>query len=248
MLAAASGAGGQPATEVHPALPSCHSCHGRAGISDRGTVPNLAGQKAPYLVAQLQAFRRGDRKHAVMAAIAAQLSEQDMQVLADHWARLPADPGPGAGAGVTPVRSRTDWPAAFPQGFERYRYAVDGESVVQGWANRLALEAAAQGRPLPDGSIIVVSHHRLQTQADGHLAAGPALAYDTMQLRAGSGAKVPQLLRNGDWDYAQFDAQTQRRDGLNQAACLACHQPLAARSHVFTSDALTRHAREAALR
>jgi Cytochrome P460 len=135
--------------------------------------------------------------------------------------------------------------AAFPQGFERYRSVVDGESVAQGWANAIALQAAARGQALPEGSIIVVSHHRLERQADGSLAAGPARSYDTMELRAGWGAGVPQPLRNGDWDYAQFDAGQQRRDGLNQAACLACHQPLAARSHVFTWDDLARHAARA---
>jgi Cytochrome P460 len=141
------------------------------------------------------------------------------------------------------LRSRMAWPSAFPQGFERYRSAVDGENVAQGWANSVALAAAARGLPLPEGSIIVVSHHRLEGQADGSMAAGPARSYDTMELRAGWGASVPQPLRNGDWDYAQFDAVRQRRDGLNQAPCLACHQPLAARSHVFTWDDLTRHAR-----
>jgi hypothetical protein len=146
------------------------------------------------------------------------------------------------------LRSRMTWPDSFPVGFERYRSAVDGETVAQGWANAVALQAAAQGLPLPEGSIIVVSHHRLQRQADGQLAAGPAHAYDTMQLHAGWGASVPELLRNGDWDYAQFDAQMQRRDSLNQAACLACHQPLAARSHVFTWDSLTQHARQAVSR
>ncbi|MBC7938480.1 MAG: cytochrome P460 family protein, partial [Chitinophagaceae bacterium] len=97
--------------------------HGGAGISDRGSVPNLAGQKAPYLEAQLQAFKTG------------------------------------------------------------------------GWADA-----------------------------------------------------IPALLRNGDWDYAQFDTRQQRRETLNQAPCLACHQPLAAKSHVFTLDELTRHAQRQATR
>jgi Cytochrome P460 len=176
------------------------------------------------------------------------LKTRDIRVLAEHRARLPADAGAGVEQGVMPVRSRMDWPATFPQGFERYRYAVDGEGVVQGWANALALDAAAQGRPLPEGSIIVVSHHRLQRQADGSVAVGPARSYDTMELRAGWGASVPQPLRNGDWDYAQFDAGQRRRDGLNQAPCLACHQPLAARSHVFTWDDLARYAGRASPR
>lgn len=250
-LAAANICAAQPAAhsvEGHPALPSCHACHGRAGISERGSVPNLAGQKAPYLVAQLQAFQRGDRKHEVMAAIAAQLGADDMRWLADHWSRLPPAASAPAGAGVVPVASRMGWPAGFPQGFERYRQVVEGDAVTQRWANRAALDAAAAGRPLPEGAVIVVSHHRLEAQPGGGTAPGLARSYDTMERRAGWGAAVPALLRNGDWDYAQFDARQQRRDGLNQAACLACHQPQAQRSHVFTLDELARHARAAAPR
>lgn len=236
----------QPAAEGHPALSSCHACHGRAGISERGTVPNLVGQKAPYLVAQLEAFQRGTRQHDVMAAVAAQLSAQDIRALAEHWARQPPMAVPPAGEGVVPVRSRMAWPAAFPQGFERYRSVTEGEAVTQRWANRVALEAAAAGRPLPEGAVIVVSRHRLEAQPGGGTAPGAAQSYDTMERRAGWGAAVPALLRNGDWDYAQFDARQQRRDGLNQAACLACHQPLAARSHVFTLQELAERARAAA--
>jgi hypothetical protein len=91
-----------------------------------------------------------------------------------------------------------------------------------------------------------VSHHRLEAQPGGGPAPGPAQSYDAMERRAGWGAAVPALLRNGDWDYAQFDARQQRRDGLNQAACLACHQPLAARSHVFTLQELAGHTRTGA--
>jgi cytochrome c553 len=233
----------QTLSEAHPALPSCHSCHGRAGISERDSVPNLAGQKAGYLASQLDAFKQGRRKHDLMNAIAAQLSTQDMRALAEHWAGLPAAPAPGADRGVVPVRSRMAWPERFPQGFERYRTVVEDTEVVQRWANRVALQAAASGLPLPEGSVLVVSHHAPQRQADGSIGAGPVRSYDTMEMRAGWGAAVPSLLRNGDWDYAQFNAQQQRVDTLNQAACLACHQPLAAKSHVFTLDELVQHAK-----
>jgi cytochrome c553 len=234
----------QTTPEAHPALPSCHSCHGRAGISERDGVPNLAGQKAGYLAAQLEAFKQGRRQHDLMAAIATQLSTQDMHTLAQHWASLPAVAAPGAGQGVVPVRSRMAWPEQFPQGFERYRTVVQGTEVLQRWANTVAVQAAASGLPLPEGSVLVVSHHQPQHQADGSIVASAVKSYDTMELRAGWGLAVPSLLRNGDWDYAQFNARRWRVDTLNQAACLACHQPLSAQSHVFTLDELVQHARQ----
>lgn len=247
-LAAAKLSAAQPAAGIHPALPSCHACHGRAGVSERGGVPNLAGQKAPYLAAQLRAFQRGERKHDVMAAIAAQLSAPDVSLLAEHWSRLPPAASAPTGEGVVPVVSRMAWPAGFPHGFERYRSVVEGDAVTQRWANRVAIEAAAAGLPLPHGAVLVVSRHRLEAMPGGGTAPGEAQSYDTMERRAGWGVEVPALLRNGDWDYAQFDARQQRRNDLNQAACLACHQPLAARSHVFTLHELTQHARAGAPR
>ena len=61
-----------------------------------------------------------------------------------------------------------------------------------------------------------------------------------MESRSGWGDAVPELLRNGDWRYALFDGNTQRRDGFNYAKCLACHKPVADKSFVFTLDALAK--------
>ena len=67
-------------------------------------------------------------------------------------------------------------------------------------------------------------------------------AVAAMEARAGWGAAVPALLRNGNWDYALFDANRVRNDRLNQAPCLACHKPQAASSFVFTLPALRERA------
>src|SRR5262249_40865278 len=54
--AADSEAGKQLATAV------CAACHGPSGISVGDSVPNLAGQRAGYIVAQLKFFKDGTRK------------------------------------------------------------------------------------------------------------------------------------------------------------------------------------------
>ena len=69
-------------TPVAALLGACQACHGGDGISEGADVPNLAGQKPNYLVRQLEAFRSGERKSAVMAAIAAQLADADIRALA----------------------------------------------------------------------------------------------------------------------------------------------------------------------
>ncbi len=66
----------------------CAGCHGAAGISATGMWPNLAGQKAAYLVKQLKAFKDGTRKDPTMAPMAAPLSDEDMVNLAAYFASL----------------------------------------------------------------------------------------------------------------------------------------------------------------
>ena len=69
----------------------CAACHGADGISSAPIFPNLAGQKEAYIVAQLKAFKSGERKganSATMAPMAAALSEQDMMDLAAYFSSL----------------------------------------------------------------------------------------------------------------------------------------------------------------
>lgn len=68
---------------------TCVACHGPEGNSAVPVWPNLAGQNAPYLQAQLAAFKDGSRSDAVMAAQAMMLNEQDMADLAVYFESLP---------------------------------------------------------------------------------------------------------------------------------------------------------------
>lgn len=70
----------------------CAACHGSTGGSTNAEWPNLAGQKYAYLVEQLQAFRVGARKNAVMTPIAQQLSANDVSNLAAYFSALKGAP------------------------------------------------------------------------------------------------------------------------------------------------------------
>lgn len=78
---------------------TCAACHGAEGISAVGTWPNLAGQNAPYLLAQLRAYKDGSRMDPVMSAQAAMIPDEDMPDIAVYYESLPAaaqavaDPG-----------------------------------------------------------------------------------------------------------------------------------------------------------
>jgi cytochrome c553 len=52
--------------------------------------PNIAGQNAPYLLAQLQAFKDGSRSDPLMSSQAMMLSDEDMANLAVYFESLPA--------------------------------------------------------------------------------------------------------------------------------------------------------------
>ena len=68
----------------------CAGCHGIAGwrtaYPTLYSVPKLGGQHAEYMVAALKAYKSGERSHPSMLAIAASLSEQDMEDLAAYYA------------------------------------------------------------------------------------------------------------------------------------------------------------------
>ncbi|MCP5298187.1 MAG: cytochrome c4 [Chromatiaceae bacterium] len=57
----------------------CVGCHGLDGNSPLPATPHLAGLAATYVVNQLRSFKDGSRPSPVMAAMAAGLTEEDMQ-------------------------------------------------------------------------------------------------------------------------------------------------------------------------
>jgi len=240
------------AAENAPTIAACQACHGRAGLSETPGIPNLAGQQEAYLAKQLAAFRSGERRNPLMAAIAGQLDDADIAAYARYWSRAggAASAAATSSAGMPAVApgpaiaSRMSFPSAFPSGYREYDRAIDAEhrQIALRYASANAWQALREHRALPEGATLIVETHAMRLDAQQHPLldaqgapqAGPVLSYSAMQIVPGRGADVPALLRNGDWDYAQFDAQRVRRDALNQAPCLACHRPIAADEHVFT--------------
>lgn len=71
---------------------TCAACHGPQGKSVNPQWPSLAGQNAPYLVGQLEAYKEGTRSDVLMTGQAMALSEQDMRDLAVYYAAQTPDP------------------------------------------------------------------------------------------------------------------------------------------------------------
>lgn len=68
---------------------TCAACHGESGVSTIGMYPILAGQYANYLEHSLKDYRDGKRKNAIMAAQAAELSDDEIKQLARWYSQQP---------------------------------------------------------------------------------------------------------------------------------------------------------------
>lgn len=86
----------QDAAAGHAKAAMCIGCHGivgyRASFPAVHKVPMIAGQNAKYLENALIEYKKGERKHPTMKAIAASLSDKDMADLAAYYETL----GPGS--------------------------------------------------------------------------------------------------------------------------------------------------------
>jgi cytochrome c553 len=230
----------------------CAACHGANGASVSDTIPNLAAQRAGYIEAQLKAFKEGTRRPAgpvsptaTMAAIAAQLTVEDMANVAAYFASLPGVEK-GAKSAQLPNVARTH--VAFPEGYKEsfVRYHTinfpAAKQVRHYYANKAALQAAREGKPIPDGAVILAEVHNAKLDAnknpvsgaDGFYVPEQLVAYTAMATGKDWGKDFPDMLRNGDWNYAVFTADKQHRPGVNQAECLGCHKPLDKESYLFT--------------
>jgi cytochrome c553 len=85
----------------------CIGCHGIPGYQSSfpevHRVPMIAGQNAKYIIASLQAYKKGDRRHPTMRAIAQGLTDQEMADLAAFYEQQ---------AGVPPVTAAPRPPTA----------------------------------------------------------------------------------------------------------------------------------------
>lgn len=69
---------------------TCRVCHGLDGVGTNPMIPNIGGQSPDYLSKQLQDFRAGRREDPQMSIIAQDLSDEDIERLAEWYASIKA--------------------------------------------------------------------------------------------------------------------------------------------------------------
>jgi cytochrome c553 len=129
----------KPATEKQPAADvdagkvfagrDCKACHGLDGRGVAPGIPNLAAQRAPYLLASLKEYKEGKRPHAALKDMAANMSEADMRNVAAYFASLP--PIAGATAGAAKISSPYEEGRALAAACTKC-HGEDGNSKIPG--------------------------------------------------------------------------------------------------------------------
>jgi len=251
--AAAAQAAAAPAANVEAgkarAQAVCAACHGANGVSIADNIPNLAGQRTAYIEGQLRAFKAGTRKAASMNAIAAQLAPADIADVAAYFSSLvPTNVAAKSEQLPQLVKTQVTFPEGYKTTYRMYQTVnrADINQVRYLWANPVALQAAREGKPMPAGAVLLLEQHAAKLDADkkpvmgsdGFYVADRLLGYTVMGTGAGWGTGFPEMLRNGDWNYAVFAPDMKIRTGVNQADCLACHKPLDKTNYVFSNDPL----------
>jgi cytochrome c553 len=98
----------QDAKEGERKAAMCIGCHGipgyQASFPEIHKVPKISGQSAKYIVAALNAYKKGERKHPTMRGIAQSLSDKDIADMAAYYEQHGADAAAAAPA-AAPVPS-----------------------------------------------------------------------------------------------------------------------------------------------
>ena len=156
-----------PMSDITGACAKCHGVEG-AGRED-GLFPNLTIHTPEYLEGELKAFASGERRSGIMWTVAANLSDDDIKTLADHYGSKPALSSLG------PKTGGADYAALIARGEE---IAVKGV-LAKG------AEDVAEGEPKPvevqscNGCHVVIASTELSTPS----LQGQNEAYLRSQLR-----------------------------------------------------------------
>ena len=107
---------------LHKTVETCGTCHGVNGRSVSPTFPNLAAQSAPYIEAQLHAFKDQSRAdpdaQAYMWGMAAQLSDAQISELAGYFSKQPP-----------PAAGKSGGPAAIARGKQVFEEGVPARQI-----------------------------------------------------------------------------------------------------------------------
>ncbi len=148
------------------------------------------------------------------------------------------------------AKTNVRFPADYASSFTVYNtvdFPAPRNQVRRSYVNKTGLEAVRAGKPLPDGSQILIATFSATLGPDGnpvkgadsHFVPKDPVNFTSMAREAGWGDVIPALLRDENWNFAGFRADGTLNPGFSQATCLACHNPQASTSFMFTHKELS---------
>lgn len=128
-----------------------------------------------------------------------------------------------------------EFPSNYQQDFVHYASIACPNSriVRQMYANPIAVNAARESKPLPNGSVIVMETHSAVSDANGKLTPTRLNNVFIREKRSNFGEEYSENLRNGDWKYAWYSPAGSLVSN-SETSCLSCHTRVSDRDYVFT--------------
>ncbi len=149
--------------------------------------------------------------------------------------------------GATAGPELIDYPEDYRSSFIRYLELDRPDRNIKRffYVNAAAMAAARAGRDLPYGTVLIMEDHAVKLDDSGQplrddrgrfTASDEITNVFVMEKRPGWGADYPADKRNGEWEYAWFEAngQPKTRDAARFEGCFACHRNRTERDFTFT--------------
>ena len=149
---------------------------------------------------------------------------------------------------VSAEEPRIKYPSDYKQTFTNYLSldrTQNADQIIRLFANDIALKGVRETGEFPDGSVLVGEIYKAKKDASdkvidsqlGRRIRGNLALVAVMEKQKGWGAKFPDGLKNGDWDFSAFKPDgTDAKKDLN--SCRTCHAPLTNQQHVFSYEHL----------
>lgn len=114
---------------------------------------------------------------------------------------------------------------------------IDRKRVRKMYVEPEAHAAAKAGEDIPDGTILIMEDHDAQLDADGNVARdaeGRLIALDPVTNLFVMEKNAAWSTTNGNWDYAQYQADGSPKPDAKFDGCFSCHANRAERDFTFT--------------
>ncbi len=144
-------------------------------------------------------------------------------------------------------KERIAFPADYQTKMQNYvslDRTQNDDQLIRLFAAEETLMAAKSGAQLPNGTVLVAEIYKAKKDKDGEVIVSSLgrriraklAAIAVMQKGEGWGAKFPEALRTGDWDFAIFSPAGERLVKKDLNSCRGCHAPLKDTQHLFSLE------------